>query len=166
MYPFSKIIFSERNLDDFLVSIYNQYVKQGGIKEFYNFIKYCINWEKLDFPKYINHLYYLFGEKNVHVAKFGVLKKNPEKFVEKISKFIGVPRPIFSDKRHNIAYGKRQIEVALVLNRFFKTRFNLNGKIPYMSRFPRFFPPRALLANRYSYWLNYQKHKPELPDIF
>jgi len=165
MFPDAKIIFVMRELDGLMISLYGQYVKQGGIKDFSGFVNDVINIERFNFERYTHYLKDIFGEENVYICKFEDLKENAYEFVSGICDFIGVKTPEFKNKKHNIAYGKRQIEVALTLNKFFRTRFNPSGKIPWITRFPVFFPPRLLLENRFSQWLHYEKFKPDDVDL-
>jgi len=129
-FPNAKIIFGIRNKTNLLISWYKKYVICGGVLSFQYFKKNIININKINYDPYIEHLYELFGKKNVFVYKFENMKEDIHKLVNNICSFIGVKTPNFNNVYRNIGYSFWQLKISLLINRFFKTSFNPEGIFP------------------------------------
>ena len=157
-YPEARIIVGLRDPQESIISLYSQYVREGGVKDFSGFITEVIDVEWYEHESYIRHAKKLFGDENVYVSEFKVLKKDAGAFVSGVADFLGAQPPEFERKRVNIAYGKRQVDVARMLNNLFRNELNPKGIIPWNEKWWFFpYPPRLLMNNKLSYWLNYER---------
>lgn len=154
IFPEAKIIVGIRDIKSLITSLYREYILQGGTKSFRDFLS-IFPVEKYDFKKYINMCKTMFD--GVFVFDFDKFKEDKNAMINKLCDFIGceIDMSKITDKVKHKGYGKKQIEVARMLNRIFKTPLNKNGIIPM--KYFELFPPALLLQNRFSYWLNYER---------
>ena len=130
IFPDAKIILGIRDKESWVRSIYSQYVKSGGIYSFDIFRKDIFDESFLDFDAYIKCLKGLFDE--VFVYHLEDLKKDNDSFVKNICDFIGAEVPDYESTIYENKLSKRQIKMALFLNRFFASDFNpKRGIIPW-----------------------------------
>lgn len=146
----AKIIITVRNQVDFLPSLYVQYIKEGGVKNFQRFSNircgncgiskkiddYTVNLDMFLYSKLIDYYVSLFGRENVLVLPFELLVEDSMLFFDKLFNFIGIDfvgRKIVSDKRINMSYGVNQVVLHRFLNRFVATKFKEYTIIPEFS---------------------------------
>jgi hypothetical protein len=151
IFPHSKIIIGIRDKNSIIRSAYSQYIKEGGIYRYDDYIAKVVHQERFKFENYIKIMKDLFNSKNVFIYKFEDLKENPEETVKKMTQFIGKSIDEFKVQSYNVSWNSKQIKTCRRLNRFFRTRLNPYGIIPYPDILTRksayLFPPR-LLVNR------------------
>jgi len=115
-FPNAKIIIVIRERKSWVLSIYNQYVKEGGK---YSFRKW---WKKkfdIQFLDTVLMYYVTTIFDDVLILHMDDLKSG--KFVKKLCDFIGVPVP----KYRNIRYGKSLSPMSLLIIRIFNL-FNIH----------------------------------------
>lgn len=132
VFPKAKIIFGSRKAEDSLISWYVEYVAVGGVLDYQGFLDRYMNLDKLDFEPYVKKLHDFYGKKNVFVYSMSELRKNQDQVVKNICDFIGVETPEkYRRKPARVGYGFGFLKLSLFLNRFFKTRVNEYGIIPF-----------------------------------
>ena len=122
-YPDAKIIIGIRDQKSWLRSLYNQYVRAGGIHEYDYWFENMFNKDFLDTESYINFLKKSF-KKGVYVYRFEDMKKNYSVWIKDLCDFIGCDVPKIERKKHNVGWGKNRIKIALFFNKFFKSPVN------------------------------------------
>lgn len=94
---FKKIVITIRNQPEILDSLYRQYVYQGGVMKFKDFLNLDGKWNhylrafNLDYLKYdrlITKYINLFGDENVLILPQEILKNDPEAYLKSLSEFI------------------------------------------------------------------------------
>ena len=130
VFPDAKIIFGIRRKEDLVISFYKKYVVRGGIFTFREFKKNILNYDMLNYEPYINLLLKLFGEKNVHIYKFEIMKTDIHRHVKNICDFMNVESPNFDNVVRNVGYSHWQLKLSLLLNNLYKTKANPKGFIP------------------------------------
>ncbi len=119
----SKIILAIRRQDSMLLSLYSNYVKNGGSMPFSRLIKDipfegALLGSKLEYHKLIQKYYDYFGMDNVFVYLFEEFTSSPQTVLRNIANFLDVSD--FPDtptkKRVNIKMGCYQLGTARILN--------------------------------------------------
>jgi len=132
VFPEAKIIFGTRKKEENLVSWYVEYVAVGGVLDFQGFLENHLNQDKFDYEPYIKKLIEYYGKENVFVYSLDELRKEQEKVVHNMCKFMKVDTPKkYRKKPARVGYGLRVLKVSLFLNKFFKTPVNTQGIIPW-----------------------------------
>ncbi len=163
LFPNAKIIVGVRELKDLVISLYREYILEGGVHDFKHFLYNILVIEKYNYKRYMETLQNLFGSENIFIFKFEDFKRDNKKVIKEMCDFIGVRCPNFKSKIIRKGYGKKQIEIAKFLNKLFKNRLNPNGLIPL--NYGTFFPPKLLLNNRFSYRLNYERKVLSMEEL-
>lgn len=137
IFPDAKILITIRNQNDFLKSIYLQYLKTGGILSVKDFMSYY-----KDSPSHagwdLQHILYsglvgtylkLFGDGNVFVCQYESLS-DKQQFTKKLCSFLSIPEielNLVDDTDVNISL-RPGVGMALRLaNRFYQSYNNPNG---------------------------------------
>ena len=132
LFPDAKIIFGVREKNELLKSLYRKTIANGAIWSYEEFLREVNVKVFTDYEIYIDKLRELFSE--VYIYKYEEFKADPQKFVEKLCEFIGVETPTIDKdvctRKWNIGYTDRQVKIARIINRIFKTRLNEKGIIP------------------------------------
>lgn len=128
LYPDASIIVGFREKERWLVSLYSQYIKNGGIYSYSYWMEHIIKEKYLDFEKYKNEIRENFD--NVFVYHMRDIKQNKKRFVEELFSFIGEPIPQYDDKKYNKKFSKKKLNVMRRLNKLFKSEYNLSGFFP------------------------------------
>lgn len=115
-YPDAKIICVSRHPLSWVYSLYNQYVKRGGVHTFKKWVRYDFNIVYLDIDFYIRALNDRFND--ILFLDFDDLVKDVNVFVETICNFIGVDIPVFDSKVRGKGLDGMQLECVRFLNRF------------------------------------------------
>ncbi|GAB4247520.1 MAG: hypothetical protein Tsb0034_26760 [Ekhidna sp.] len=98
---FNKVIISMRNQCDMLDSLYRQYVVQGGVMKFKDFVDLDEKWKLSIRPFYLGYLEYdklvekyvsVFGRENVLLLQQEDLRNNQEDLVAKLVAFTGAKK--------------------------------------------------------------------------
>lgn len=127
LYPSAKVVLGHRNWESWSQSLYNQYVRQGGVETYKQFMNMVIDWQFEDLTEYYELLHALF-ESKVHIFSFERLKENPQKVVQNICEFAELPVYDFDLQKTNLSYTPSQLKLVRGLNTFFKSRFHKEGR--------------------------------------
>ncbi len=136
LFPDAKIIFTIRRQDDFLESLYLQTLKEGyfqSINKFLNIKNNRVNnyipfnvgginigVKCLNYLKYYNNYIKVFGEKNVFILPYELLRKDRKIFLDKLYAFMDIT-PFYPGKIkiNNPSFSFVSGKLALLLNSFF-----------------------------------------------
>ena len=116
LFPNAKILLVLRNKDDWVNSIYKQYVLSGGKEKKKKFVEYIFDDGYLKFVEYIFYLKDLFND--VKIMYYEDLKNNPNKFLSDLFSFLRVKNFRVKNIGVNVSYSDRQIEIIRLLNIF------------------------------------------------
>jgi hypothetical protein len=156
VFPEAKIIIGTRKAEDSIASWYVEYVAVGGTQDFQGFLKNFMNLDKLDSAPYIEKLKEYYGKENAFVYTMDELRKDQDKLIENICKFMDVKKPIkYRKTPARVGYGMTTLKISLFLNRLFKTPVHPEGIIPWWgpilpqniifhSKIMKFFPKRKV----------------------
>jgi len=137
MFPYAKVFVLFRDKESYIRSLYSTYLKGGGILEFDEFHgwltnhPYFMNWDL-----YKQYLIKLWGRSHCRFYQyehvFGDL--NSLFFFYDLSEFTGAAINMDYSKlickRVNKSFDKRQQQIWLRVNRFFKSKWNKGGLLP------------------------------------
>jgi len=126
-YPNANIIIGVREKNEWLKSMYNLYVKQGGFRDYNYWYNNLLNHDYLNFEKYLNELKNNFS--NVFVYDFNFIKKDMEGFISDLCNFIGCKIPDYNNKVHRKSWNERQVKLARFINKIIKSKYNPNAPI-------------------------------------
>ena len=169
-FPDAKIIITLRNQTDMVLSIYRQYIQEGGAMSLNAFLNYRggkfsfsyefddhkLNIESIRYLATIEYYINLFTRENVKVFFFEELIENKKCFINKILDFFNlnvdeqICDRIVNFKATNESYGINQIILARVLNRLVYSHFNRYGinivpfKIPKIGKLNHFWINKLL----------------------
>jgi hypothetical protein len=131
--PNARVLIVIREQRDHLLSIYREYVNQGGactLKRFLHQYDRCripqFDWRFFCYHLLIRRYQELFGEQNVLVLPFELLRDNPSKFVSSIERFLETRLTLEIDP-HPVRRSKplSRLHVERILNfLFFRTDIN------------------------------------------
>lgn len=160
--PKAKIMIGFREHTEIIVSMYNQYLKEGGKKKFNEFLelnyKSLIEGDGASFLKRINYIESRF-ENEPFIYTQNNLKNNFSQFINKLENFTnGVYKNKNLYKESNKSIGNFQAEVLRNINKYSYSEFNPNGLIKW-----RFKPVRYLRLNPRAFcekWLSIIPSKP------
>lgn len=126
-----KIIYTIREQESMLNSIYSQYLKMGGTRGFEDWFLDPIECkgiiERLKYDKNIEMYHNIFGEENVLVLLFEELKYNKKEFLRKIFSFIGCPNEEFIPKESsavNSSLTKGGTFCSKILHKLFRNSYH------------------------------------------
>lgn len=83
VFPNAKIVIIERDFEDWVVSAYSEYLRNGGLLKLHQFKDYIHRAGYADWAALIK--LYRSNFRDVCVLQFDVLKKNPEQFVNELA---------------------------------------------------------------------------------
>lgn len=131
LYPDAKIIVGRREVDSLIRSLYNQYVKRGGVVSYAVWYRDILERDVLMFKmeEFIAMIQGLFCD--VFVYDFEDLKTNFHRVVCQICDFIGCDIPEYENKLINVRLSKIQLKLICFLNRYWKSEKNSDGFLPY-----------------------------------
>lgn len=119
-FPNTKIIMiCRQKKKEWILSIYNQYVKGGGKLSFKQWFKKIFDINFLNYDIFIQHIQHHFNK--TLILDYELLKENHYSFIKEICDFINVPIP----KYQNIIRGKSISEKTLTGIRLFN-QLNIN----------------------------------------
>lgn len=113
LYPDAEILISVRNRDEWIQSLYRQYIWFGGKLTFNEWLE-DIDTEAHDIQKYIRLLEENFD--TVHIFYLEDMKKNIYTFAEKLCAVLGVEYVEFDNRIVNRSFSVRQTETLRKLN--------------------------------------------------
>ncbi|MEO0895352.1 MAG: hypothetical protein AAFY71_02955 [Bacteroidota bacterium] len=149
-FPESKILLTIRKQDDLIESLYRQHIQAGGVqsvRKFINYDRYSNSYKPYTFKHGINldihslnyldiynYLSHVFGQENVTLIPYELIKDDKELFLEKLATFLdedSLNISISAKSSSNRSISKLSISLARVLNRLFKIKSNSGfGLIP------------------------------------
>lgn len=132
--PNAKIILIIRNKKSWIKSLYSEYVKNGGYRDYDYWYEHLYDKNSADFEFYIDLLKNEFDE--VLVLNFEDFKEKPDIVVKELCGFIKVDLPDYKNKRMGIRLSPRSIFLIRMLNVFFRTEYNTDAGF-----FPHWFSP-------------------------
>lgn len=127
-FPSAKIILCTREKTSWINSLYKHYVSEGNTLKKEIWIE-KINKDIFDIDGYIKLLKNNFS--NVLILRFEDFCTDNNKFIEQISRFIGVKTPIFNIKKINASLSKSQTNTLRNINKICPNRLKplLRGSI-------------------------------------
>jgi len=128
VFPDAKIIVVFRNKEDWIKSLYSEYIKLGGYETFNYWKTEILDETCLNFDKYEKCLKKLFDY--VLVCRYEDLKNDTDVFIKNICDFICVKVPEYDNKYRNIGLDDTAIRHWRKLNRWFKSVNNPDGLFP------------------------------------
>lgn len=117
IFPFAKVLIVTRGYESMIAANYSQHLKEGGIikaediLEFTNFIR-----DLFDYSYVINLYKEAFGEKNLIVLPYELLKDNPTAFFSKIEEELELPHFSFAPKVFNPSLGRAEASYLIRVN--------------------------------------------------
>lgn len=139
----NKIIISVREQTSFINSLYRQYIQQGGVLKFKDFLKSkelqvpIFNPDFCDYYPILKQFQNVFGNENVFIFTNEEMRNNKQATFKKLEKFIGhqVDDSI-SNRNRNLSLTNAGINLLR-----FSNHFTYNS-----------FKPNNLISNRLTYW--------------
>ena len=140
-FPKARIILYVREQLALLKAIYAQYVQEGGTWTLDDFTQLKYPYRVGFSPAYLNYeLVYrlyseLFGEGNMYLQAYEVLKAHPEEEISRLFAWLGVPSHTIHDIRFyeqvNASLSRQSLSVLRVLNHIVPSRFNSLGSAKF-----------------------------------
>ena len=130
LFPKAKIIVGTRKIESWKKSLYHQYLINGGIFRYDQFIKKIANSSYMDQESYINYLKDLFDDVLVYSQE--QLKNNTDETVKKICDFIEIDVPNYSKRTRNVSMTNNQMKMCRMINKFMYSRHNKKAIIPHV----------------------------------
>jgi hypothetical protein len=134
MFPDARAIIVKRDKEDWIKSLYKQYVWAGGILDYDSWMNQ-MDERVFDIDNYIDLLNEKFSD--VLILPYDLLKKNHEEFSKKICEYIDVDLPKYENRKLNVSLSDRQLRIYRFLNRFWKTHENSYG-LPFFRHWREF----------------------------
>ncbi|MBI5539226.1 MAG: sulfotransferase domain-containing protein [Bacteroidia bacterium] len=118
LFPTAKILIVTRGFESAIKANYSQYVKEGGILSFNNLIKINKNsqWLPFNYNEIIEYYINLFGNNNVLIIPFELLKNNQNKFIYKIENFVNISHIDIDVKDNNPSLTPQGMEFIRIIN--------------------------------------------------
>lgn len=116
-YPDLKIIVVLRDNEKWLPSLYNQYIRNGGVYKYDKWRSMVFDERFMDDNMIIDELRRI--SKNVVVLNFEELKRDSNVFVSNMCKDIGIPVPVFENNIRGKSLGPFAIKFLRFTNHFF-----------------------------------------------
>jgi len=134
--PEARIILVLRRQDHLAISLYRQYLKNGGteqIRDFFglpNDIQPIFPLDRFRFHPYVDKTISMFPA-GVLVLIFEEFVTNRQIFLDRLANFLGISIPeMIITISNETRLGSIGLETSRVINRFFRNRFNPNGLLP------------------------------------
>lgn len=149
----AKIIYVIREQISMLGSIYSQYIKMGGTRNFNDWFLDPIECrgiiERLKYDKNIAMYEEVFGKQNVLVLLFEELRSDKKSFLKKLYSFIGCKNidfePIESKKVINTSLTTHGALVSRSLQKLFRNSYNYRSTFLNIDKFIYFLLPKKLI---------------------
>lgn len=116
VYPNARIIIGIRDKPGWVLSLYNNYVKRGGIYTFDYWVNNVFDKHHLDYEEYISYLQQLFNNQ-VFVYDFNEFIKDKETILNSMCSFIGCSLPSYKDVIINKRWNKHLLFFGLHFNK-------------------------------------------------
>lgn len=149
VFPHAIIVIVFRKHGDFLLSLYKQYIQEGGILNFKNFYNYkgVIRDKDLSFAERINFLKNQFEE--VHVLSFEKFKSEGIDYYNRFFTSLGCKTGALDNKsKANSSISGNKIEILRKLNRYYPYTPQVIKTVLTISRLT----PRKVLQEKLSFW--------------
>lgn len=114
LFPDAKIIIGVREKDSWLKSCYSQYIIQGGIFSFEDYLKKYEN-NIIDINQYLEQLHEFWND--IFVYDFKDLKSNTDQVISDLCSFMYCPVPRYEKKKRNESLNKNQIRILRKINK-------------------------------------------------
>lgn len=125
LFPSAKIIIGLRDRESWVKSLYSQYIRQGGTKDYKYWFENVFDRYNIDFKSYISFLESRFN--TVFVYNFNDFCNNQEEVIRSICDFIGADVPIYDKKIKNMGLKPYQLKITRFFNMFQKSKLNNKG---------------------------------------
>jgi len=147
IFPEATIIITIREQLSILISLYKQYVQEGGASSLGRFLesesvptRTCFSLDFLQYDRIIDYYQQLFGVQAVHVFLYEELKEEPERFLETLFALFQIDVKGIDDsllvERPNQGLSTISLAIARIANRFlFSKHFNPSPIIPWTRLF-------------------------------
>lgn len=137
VFPDAGIILGVRDKRKWVISLYSQYVKNGGVLGYDDWYRDLFDNRFLNFTEYINYIKKKF--RDVCIYNFEDLVRDKDRTAKVICDFVGEPVPPYRDIVYNRSFNSQQLGVMRWCNRFFKSTLNPSGFLPKtLGSFERF----------------------------
>ena len=138
--PGARILIVVRRQHDLLPSLFSQYVHEGGTRSLKAVLAdkdpACpMDLEFFDVARVVDHYKLRFGDENVVVVPFELLRSDPERFLDHLDRFLGTPiaRESLDLQPINLSTVPILLPVLRVWNRIFRrSRFNEKPPLGWM----------------------------------
>lgn len=141
MFPYANIMMCFREPEDWLASVYNEYVKWGGTLPVDMFLDLendqgIIKQSELYFSELLNAVLENF-ENKPYVFLYKELREDPEKLFANIEKYMGCKFKLgdSKNKKRNVGLTARQISFLQMINGISRSEFNPDGKLRLRNRY-------------------------------
>jgi hypothetical protein len=140
-FPDARVILVLRRQDELARSIYRQYLKAGGtrpVKRFYGLASKgrppVISLNRFRFSPYVTAVCESFP-KGFLILTYEEFRSDQKAFLRKITDFIGIDLPEIELRKSNVSrLGPFGLEIARLLNFFFRSALNPGGFLPGISQ--------------------------------
>ncbi len=129
LFPESKILIVTRGYEAAIKAIYSEYLKQGGLLSFKDFIKKQnkTQWHPFNYSFLIELYQNQFGIDNVLALPYELLKLSPEDFLYSIEKFLNIPSFKFATEVINKSLTPQKMTLLRLFNKIFFYIFFISG---------------------------------------
>jgi len=135
LFPEARIVLGLREKQKWTVSLYRQYVRQGGVCLFEDWFNNVFDHRFLDFDEYISLLDSLFPE--IYVYQLKDFKLNCQRSVSNLCSFLEISVPQYNPQPMHVSYNEKRTELIRKGNHLFKSYLNTSGIIPIEWKFMR-----------------------------
>ncbi|WOI36642.1 sulfotransferase domain-containing protein [Alteromonas sp. CI.11.F.A3] len=136
-FPNAKVIFYIREQLSLIKSLYAQYIQEGGTWKLEDFLsldypyRVGLNLVYLDYFKVASLYCELFGQSNVYIQTYELLKQAPENEIERLFQWmqLDTDRPLstISSEHENVSLSRQTLSLLRLLNYIIPSRFNSLG---------------------------------------
>lgn len=123
-YPDAYVFYVDRNKETWIVSLYNHWVKHGGTLRFTDWYDNMMDKRIFETDELIKYAKKVFGN-NFYLLNFMRLIENPNIEFNKLLSYFGLNAIFVDNKKHNISFNGRQVELCRILNKV----YNNYGKV-------------------------------------
>lgn len=115
-YPDAYIFYVDRDLNEWIISLYNHWVKHGGTLNYFDWLNYRLDKRIFETHDIINYAKNVFGN-NFYLLNFESLMKNPNKEFNQLLSHFELNTIVINNRKHNASFNNRQIRLNRFLNK-------------------------------------------------